>query len=213
MVVSGLRDLANGEPTSAGVTIFASMAVAQTVGLIGWPVFVSLSKGNGVETDFGWRFEKVDLPLGVAVGVASLVIVFVVTSLIGIGLDFQIWGRDTASETATGPVGFGMWVVIFMFAVVAAPLGEEVFFRGLVMRTLQSKYGAIPAVVGSTALFTLLHLTTPDLAVAAVTMSGIAIVGLALSVLAMRTGRLGAAVVAHGTYNFGILLIELIRTA
>lgn len=210
--MDGLRQFVDGEATSAGVIIFASMATAQTAGFVGWPVFVSLANGNGVERDFGWQFRRTDLATGVGVGIASLVLVFVVTSLVGIGVDLQIWDREIPSDQAASPVGLGMWCVVFLFAVVAAPLGEEIFFRGLVMRVIQSKLGSIPAVFGSTAIFALLHLSTPDLSVAAVTLSGIGVVGLALGFLVMRTGRLGGAIVAHGTYNLGVLMIDMLST-
>lgn len=206
---AGLEELANGEASSAAVTVFACLVVGQGLGLFGWPVFLSMSKGNGLDTDFGWRFRALDVPLGAAIGVALLGIVFVVTSLVGIGLDVQLWAGDGA-ETSEEPTTAAMWIVVVFAVVLVAPITEEIFFRGLVLRTIQRSLGIVPAILVSTLIFTLLHLATPNLALATVVLAGIAAVGLVLAVLVARTGRLGPAIIAHGVYNTGVVIISVV---
>ncbi len=92
-------------------------------------------------------------------------------------------------------------LLLFLFVAVLAPIVEEIFFRGLLMRSLvrlSSHTGrfassAVP-IVGSAVLFGLAHGEPLQLL-------GLVIVGLALAAMALRTGRLGPGIITHMTFN------------
>ena len=90
--------------------------------------------------------------------------------------------------------------VALLFAVVGAPLMEELCFRGLAFAAIAKWADAhrIPAVpwatVGSAFLFGAIHLEP-------VRFPLLFVIGLVLSYLRARTGRVGASVVAHAFNN------------
>src|SRR5206468_11743509 len=51
----------------------------------------------------------------------------------------------------------GGYIALTIVVVVGAPIVEELFFRGLVLRSLQRRFGDAWAVVGSAVLFGLAH--------------------------------------------------------
>ncbi|MCB9762905.1 MAG: CPBP family intramembrane metalloprotease [Alphaproteobacteria bacterium] len=79
-------------------------------------------------------------------------------------------------------------------AVVFAPLGEELLFRGLILAGLRHAVGDLAAVVGSAAIFGLYHVD-PVHAI------GAGVLGLWLGWLRLRTGSLIPCVVAHMVNN------------
>src|SRR5205823_14489665 len=72
----------------------------------------------------------------------------------------------------------------------AAPLGEELFFRGFALPALRRSWGPLAALLVSGALFALLHMD-------AVGFIGLMEIGMLLAVLRWWSGSLWAAVIAH----------------
>jgi hypothetical protein len=97
--------------------------------------------------------------------------------------------RETAAAHSSGSV-----VVIFLFLAVGAPLVEELFFRGLLLRSLLERTRPALAIPVSAVLFGLAHFE-------ALQFGGLAVFGLVLGVLAWRTGRLGPSIGAHAAFN------------
>jgi len=77
---------------------------------------------------------------------------------------------------------------------VAAPIGEEIFFRGFVFNLLRHRTTFASAVWLSAALFALLHASVKNFL-------PILIIGVLLASLYARTGSLWSSVVMHGTFN------------
>lgn len=75
-----------------------------------------------------------------------------------------------------------------------APLVEELFFRGLLLRALLGRTPVPVAVVISALLFGLAHFE-------AVQFAGLAAFGVILALLAWRTGRLMPGIGAHAAFN------------
>jgi membrane protease YdiL (CAAX protease family) len=95
----------------------------------------------------------------------------------------------------------------FFFAlVVAAPIAEELFFRGLVLRGYCGRYSTKKAVWASAIFFAFFHLD-PWQAVMALPL------GLAFAWLFLRTGSLLPSILSHATVNFfrNFLLSPLAR--
>jgi hypothetical protein len=195
VVAYGVGLLEEGE--DPGILATALLQIPLWAGLAGTVLWASRAKGNGLAEDFGFTFRPVDVAIGIPVG---LVTQLVVVPLIYLPL-LPLLGRSTEeleeparklAERADSPTG---WVVFALIVVVAAPLVEELFYRGLVLRSL-TKSG-LPnwvVVVLSAALFAAMHLQ-------ALQFAGLFAFGVVLAVLALRTGRLAAPIVAHMAFN------------
>jgi uncharacterized protein len=91
------------------------------------------------------------------------------------------------------------WVRVVLTVAVVIPLGEELFFRGLLLRGFVLRYGERPALVLTALLFAFVHLNPWGLL-------SIFLVGMLLGWLVLRTGSLWCAWLAHGVYNFTAVL-------
>ena len=90
-----------------------------------------------------------------------------------------------------------------------APISEELFFRGLVLRSVEKRFGATIGVAASTVAFVLPHYTYVAWRETLVIFVAIGIVGLALGLVVQRTGRLGPAIIAHMVFNSVAVLATL----
>jgi membrane protease YdiL (CAAX protease family) len=94
-----------------------------------------------------------------------------------------------------------------MAVVVAAPFGEEVFFRGFLFGALRARFGLVPGVLLSAAVFGLFHFLGGPLLVVLMFFFGIAV-----ALLFHRRGSLAAPVAAHALFNLvGYTLIVVER--
>ncbi|TFC76706.1 CPBP family intramembrane metalloprotease [Cryobacterium sp. TMS1-20-1] len=170
--------------------------------------------GNGIRSGkslLRLSIRPIDLIWGLGVGLLART----VASLIEI-LGFGSIG--TAGATFGETVYDGWWLFGALLApVLLAPFVEELFFRGLVLRgvyarvaTLGAARWAAPIAVGVSGLmFALMHLVTIDpgnTATVVVVGASTLIFGLAAAGLALATGRIGGAIVAHVTFN-GLVIV------
>lgn len=172
------------------------LAVATLAGLwlgfVGAPVLAARRKGSGsVVRDFGFRFEKGDIPLGIAAGLVSQLVLIRLVYL-PFGDRVKDLGRDNEA-LVDNTHGIAL-VVLALLLAVGAPVVEELFFRGLLQGALVRRLGPAPGIVVGALVFGLTHFDLLGLL-------GLAVFGLVLGVLVHRTGRLGAALVAHMVFN------------
>ncbi len=113
------------------------------------------------------------------------------------------WVHPAAKDWVQLPEGAG-WMALFVaLAVVAAPVTEELFFRGWLYTGLRSRVGAGVTILVTAALFGLAHWESTHLYALAVFP-----VGLALGLVRERTGTIGATMAFHAGYNgFACLLL------
>jgi membrane protease YdiL (CAAX protease family) len=107
------------------------------------------------------------------------------------------WEKQTValdSWLETLQPGITMLGFILVVAV-AAPIGEEMFFRGFVFNLLRHRTSFTSAVWLSAALFAVLHASVKNFL-------PILVIGVLLARLYARTGSLWSSVVMHGTFNF-----------
>lgn len=160
------------------------------------PAAVAWWRGNGPLRDFGIRFTREDLSVGFSCGVVALAAGLVVNYLL------QAWvyhGRNALNagqeiQQLTG--SRSVWLVIaLVFIVFLAPLSEEMLVRGALWGALEYHRVPVSLVLPMTALvFAFLH-QEPTLTL------GLFCQGLALGWARMRTGRIGASMIAHATNN------------
>lgn len=150
----------------------------------------------------GGRFsEAVGLrafPVGRTVGWALAVVVggFLTTAVYAsaatsFGISVQGNTGDLVSGFGAGPLEL---IMVFALVGVVAPFVEEITFRGIVFPSLREAWGTTPALLVSGALFGVVHLQ-PTIALP------LALIGIALAVVFLRTRSLWSAIIAHCAYN------------
>jgi membrane protease YdiL (CAAX protease family) len=204
-VTGGIWMSATGQTANAIGTDLASL-VGEWVGVVSVLVFASRVKGEGqLSLDYGLAFDpRADLFPGVAAGVGSqIVLSALVTPLVQhfqrhIKLSehaIDVGKQAASSATAT------KFAVVVVF-VIGAPVVEELFFRGALQRALIRRLGPVPGIAITSVVFALLHLSGHVSLGSAITLvAELTAFGVVLSLLALRTGRLGAGIVAHAAFN------------
>jgi membrane protease YdiL (CAAX protease family) len=190
-------------------------------------VIVSFTRGQrSLVKDFGLSFRWIDLPLGFGIAVVarilSAIFVLVATGFTG-----------TLPEGGNVQLGDDkLWAVLYgvLIGSLLAPLVEELFFRGLVLRAVRNavlrgpgrlrqqpaasdvqKWAAGIAALASAGLFAALHYNgafDPTLIIA-LTLSTFAF-GLINAFVTLRTGRMGAAIIAHVFFNGAAISLLLL---
>ncbi|HLM65690.1 MAG TPA: CPBP family intramembrane glutamic endopeptidase [Acidimicrobiales bacterium] len=188
----------------------AWVAVAQAglwLGLLGAPWLAARLKGHGMVRDFGLRLHGArDVLVG---GVAGAVTQFLLIPLVYIPI-FLLFDIDTndlerpareLTDRATEPVGV---VLLVLIVGIGAPIIEELFYRGLVQRSLIRRFGPWPGIVVTAVVFGAVHFQPLQL-------PALTLFGLVLGILAYRTGRLGPSIVAHMVFNM-VTVIALVSS-
>ena len=99
-------------------------------------------------------------------------------------------------------------VVTSLYAIVIAPFGEELFFRGVLFRSLRDRHGLKIGLLGTAVGFGLIHFIPGDAVDAALLMLVMAFTGASLGYLYERRGTIVAPIAAHMTFNvIGLVLI------
>jgi exosortase E/protease (VPEID-CTERM system) len=145
-------------------------------------------RSTGLNWEFGWR------------GLSAGILVFLIWDLAAY-LTVP-WARMPSSLAAMSPGLRAVWITSrILGSVLIVPIAEELAYRGYLMRRLMSRdFESVslravrwPAVIVSAIAFGLPHgvLWWPGI-----------VAGVVFGVLAVRTGRIGEAVLAHATTNF-----------
>lgn len=181
--------------TDAPMWVFALLQLPLWFGLAGAPLYAATVKGCGLAEDFGARMRPIDVPVGLAIGVVTQLTLVPIISWPWLKLlgkdshDLEDRARDITDRAHGGGV-----VLLVLVIVIAAPFVEELFFRGLTLRSFERRFGSTPAIAASAVIFGLSHFD--GLGLPALVLFG-AIVG----TLAVRTGRLGPGIWAHVGFN------------
>lgn len=85
-------------------------------------------------------------------------------------------------------------LAVVLIAVVAAPLTEELVFRGCLYGVGRQKFGRLPAILGTSLVFALIHAH-------AATIPALFVLAIGLALLYEATGSLWAPVFAHAAFN------------
>lgn len=189
------------DEVSLGLTFVSFLAYWPV--LVGTVVFASRRRGTGsLSADVGLRIDKADIVPGLVAGLASQ---FVLLPLLY--LPFELLNRDLdvsekAKETLGVTSGVGL-LALAVLVILVAPLVEELFFRGLLQRTVARWAPPFAAVGISATVFGITHFQPIQLL-------GLVAFGAVLGTLAHRTGRLGASIIAHMAFNASSVLVVVI---
>ena len=184
----------------------AASQIGLWTGMVGAAVVASHRKGAGtLAEDFGLRGKWSDLGVGLLVALAVQLLVLP-------GIAYLL--RPLLGEPeVSGPVqdlldksqGLAFAGLILSVAV-GAPLVEELFFRGLLLRSLQRRVPAWAAVAVSSVAFGIAHGSALPVDAVLLVMISLTAFGAILAVMAIRTGRLGPSIVTHAVFNLFTLL-------
>lgn len=185
----------SGAPMPLAVTVFGLLGL--WIGLVAGVVFYSRLWGTGsLRTDVGLDFRWPDLLIGAVAGIGTQLVLIPLLYLPFEHADRTLKHRLSGpANTETGVV-HGAWqiAILLLFIAVGAPIVEELFFRGLILRSLTRWLGPVVGIVGSAVIFGLAHFEALQLA-------GLILFGLVLAALAYKTGRLGPGMAAHCAFN------------
>jgi membrane protease YdiL (CAAX protease family) len=170
-------------------------------GFFGGAFLASTLRGTKrLVSDMGLRFRWVDLA-GVPIGFGGQFLVVLLYLPIAPHVhNFNQQFNAPSQRLTGGSHGLGT-MVIDVATVIGAPFFEELFFRGLLLRSLARLFGPFAGWVGPAAavvvtgvLFALAHYEKLQFL-------GLAAFGILLSFVAYRTGRLGMSMCAHAAFN------------
>jgi membrane protease YdiL (CAAX protease family) len=184
------------------------LAVAQVglwFGLLGVPLAAAKLKGNGPVSDYGLRIVGRDVPLGLVVGfVSQWAILWIVYLPIQLLTDVSSSDISEPAQEITDKASSPLGVVLLILIVgIGAPIVEEIFFRGLVLRALARRVSEPLAIGGAALAFALTHFQ-------ALQLPALFLFGIVLGVVTQRYGRLGPAVVAHMVFNLTAVVSLLV---
>lgn len=181
---------------------FGVLQIPLWAGYIGVSVFAGL-KGSGLVRAFGLRVRTVDPILGLVVGIACQLLVLPVLYM----PIFRLTDTDSealskpAKELASGAQSLWSWALFAVLVGLVAPVVEELFFRGLMLRSLSKRgMGQLAAILISAAIFAGLHFELLQL-------PGLFVFGLVLASLTVLTGRLGPSIFAHIGFNSTTVIV------
>jgi membrane protease YdiL (CAAX protease family) len=122
-------------------------------------------------------------------------------------------GKHVHAPEQVGTELSGIGVAITaVYAIVVAPAGEELFFRGILFRTIRDRHGFAAGAIASGFAFGLVHYVPSAWQDSVLLMSVMVFTGIALAWIHERRGNLLANIAAHATFNaVGLVLIFALR--
>ena len=231
VILLGVAFVVTTHPDAENPDVVGAFALVSTLAGYGalFIVIVLASRRRGLgslRADFGFRLRPVDLAIGLGIGLLAKII----SVVIGV-VAISITGHTPEQGNFVLPSS-PLWIVVngVLIATLIAPIMEELFFRGLVLRAIRNyvlrfrgrtqpagqqtqETAIVVAILGNSIAFALLHLyESSDVTLLIALGGGTLVIGLLNSMIAIRTGRLGAAIVAHVVFN-GISIVTAIAIA
>jgi membrane protease YdiL (CAAX protease family) len=203
-VVLAVKGLEPDEFDSLSLGWIAVAQLGLWFGLLGAPWLATRFKGNGMVRDLGLRFVTSDTWVGAGWGFvtqwAILLLYVPVFWLSDIDVDEFNEPARQMSDRATDPVGVALLVLIVG---IGAPIVEEIFYRGLMQRSLVRRFGRTPGIVLTAVIFGASHFQPLQF-------PALVAFGLVVGILAERYERLGPAIAAHMVFNI-VAVVSLVN--
>lgn len=205
-LLAGITGYASQDTATWPLWLVAITQIPQWLGLFGVCWFASRTWGTrDLRRDYGLAVRASDA-VGFPIGIV-LQLVFVPALYKALGPLYRAiykahhWSAFDISkvenpakqltEKGRGALGATLLVLV---VVVGAPLFEELFFRGLVLRSFAARYNDGLALAGSAVMFGLIHFQPLQF-------PALVMFGLVVGYAAQRTGRLGLGMAIHAGFN------------
>lgn len=206
-VTAGIAESATGYHPSSHSSIPLAVEIADLcglwIGLLGAAIVASRIRGTrSLRRDYGFGLGKWwDVPVGATIGLVCqfglIPLLYLPFELVDRHLSHQL--RQPVTTETSSAHSAGTAIAVILFLAVGAPVVEELFFRGLLLRGLLGRTPLPLAVALDGILFGLAHFE-------AVQFAGLAVFGVVLSLLAWRTARLTPGIGAHAAFNLVAVL-------
>ena len=186
-----------GEPVAlmaaSSLTALAIWRIPVWAVQVGVVTLATTGRGRSWRHDLGLVVRPVDLLVGIGAGLGAQILISVVYAALGVEAEGPARQLVAKGDGVAGLVG------LVVLLAVAAPVVEELLFRGVLQNGLAGRMPAPVALVVASAVFALVHFQT-------VQFPGLFVAGLVFGGLLLRTGRLGPSVVAHMAFNLSTVL-------
>jgi len=171
-----------------------------------WAMYVMRRWGGGRPASVGWKFRWIDLGWGPLTWLSAVACQLVMYGLVVL---FHVPLSSNVDDVSDPDITRAYQVLTVLAAVVAAPMVEELVFRGLIMRGFLSRMGPVVAIALQGLLFGFAH-SDPSRGAGNVGLGLVlSAVGIALGTSAYLLRRIGPTVVAHAIFNGVVLAIIL----
>ncbi len=193
-----------GWPVAVYVALLAAVGYGPS---LWWCRFASRRWGTGdLGTDIGLTPRLADLGWGPLIWLGALGTQLAIGAIV-IALDVPLVGNTEGIDEIGADRTYVVSLVIT--AVIAAPIVEEMVFRGVVMRGLRSRLPLLVVIVAQGLLFGAAHVDPVRGAGNVGLVLVLSGVGIAFGVAVALLGRIGPSMVAHAIFNGAVLLIVL----
>lgn len=196
-------------PHSVLVLLLASQT-GLWAGFLGAVIIASRRYGSGnAWRDFGVRMRGTDVARGFVISlIGRLAGIALVIPLVGISSKFAGSDVQPFVKALGNP---GLVTALAVIALVGAPFVEELFFRGLLLRSLLPVAGTTGAIGIQAAVFALAHLR-PSYGLGNVSVfAAIVVMGIVQGIVAERYRRLGPVMASHAFFNLAALVAIGVR--
>lgn len=156
-----------------------------------------------------WHQIRASIGFGLLLYPAMVFVVGVIVSLILQALSGE---AVRAPEQVPSQLSAVATAITVLYAIVVAPIHEELFFRGILFRGVRDRYGLLPGLLVTGAGFGLIHFIDGPWQGTILLMGVMVINGMALGWWYERRGTIVASIVAHMVFNvIGLTLILATR--
>jgi membrane protease YdiL (CAAX protease family) len=203
-IVAGTLAYAGDQVSPSAALLLGAVGNYGCLFLTCW--WISRWRGTGnVLRDFGIRGERSDWWRGVLVSFGAQVASVVVAAIVAIFSSDLVGSNGDMFDDHKDSVVFLACAAVV--AIGLAPIFEELFFRGLVLQSLEGSFPVPVAIAGQGLLFGLAHLGGADGAGNVGLVLSLAAVGTVFGVCARRYHRLVPGMVAHACFNLPSIII------
>ena len=150
------------------------------------------------------KLRKEGMDMAILWGVVSTIAMFAIIFVIGIILALYGVNLDDSSNITDLEQLFSLPSIFIIVAF--QPIGEEIFFRGFLLDKINSLAGQQTAIVVTSILFGIAHLTYGNIYPAIMT----GMLGLILAYMVLKTKNLVTAIVAHILFNVASVTLYVI---
>jgi membrane protease YdiL (CAAX protease family) len=193
IAVTGSKAGPNGN-----IKVTAPILVGAVVGQFGawFAALYATSRYKGfrsLRADFGFVVHLADwalVPIGAGFQIVAVVVLLPISD--------QVHKSQDVVQELNDAHGAKL-AVLALLAVVIAPVVEELFFRGLLLRSLQRRWSAPIAVAVSAVAFGLAHVVFDWNSRTA--LPALVALGMVSGILAVRTGNLSRSILLHAGFN------------